>query len=185
MEETKQSKQAGSELFYWLQTIAIPLVVVIILTTFVLRITRVDGQSMDPTLADGELLLVWSLGYEPTADDIVIASIPTAEILEGPIVKRVIATEGQTVVVNYNANTITVDGVDVPQDYINEEMRQLPFDANPIVTYEVPENHVFLMGDNRNHSTDSRTPAVGAVPEEFIMGRASIVLFPFDKFGLL
>ncbi len=185
MEEKETQARQGQELYYWLQTVLVPLVCIIMLFTFVARVTRVDGISMDSTLSDNELLLVWSLGYEPTEGDVVIASIPGCEILQGAIVKRCIATEGQTVTVDYTTNTVTVDGEVVVEDYINEYMNQLYTAPNPVMTYEVPEHHVFLMGDNRNHSTDSRDPAVGFVPEDCILGTAKVVLFPFNKIGLL
>ncbi len=185
MEEKELENRPGQELYYWLQTVVIPLVCIILLFTFVARATRVDGHSMDPTLADNELLLVWSLGNEPTPGDIVIASIPSCDILSGAIVKRCIATQGQTVVVDYRQNTVTVDGVTLEEDYILEDMKQLLSAPNPVMTYEVPEGHVFLMGDNRNGSTDSRSPDVGFVPEECLLGTAKVVLFPFDRLGLL
>ncbi len=185
MEEKELEKRPGQELYYWLQTIVIPLVCIILLFTFVARATRVDGHSMDPTLADNELLLVWSLGYEPQAGDIVIASIPSCEILQGAIVKRCIATEGQTVVIDYSQNTVTVDGVVLEEDYILEEMHQLLSAPSPVMTYEVPEGHVFLLGDNRNGSTDSRSTDVGPVSVDCLLGTAKVVLFPFDRLGLL
>lgn len=185
MEQNEQKALAGQELYYWLQTVIFPLVLIILIFTFVARATRVDGHSMDPSLADNELLIVWSLGYEPAAGDIVVASIPSCELLEGAIVKRVIATEGQTVVVDYTQNTVTVDGQLLVEDYILEEMDQPYTATNPIMTYEVPEDHVFLMGDNRNHSDDSRNPIIGYVHEDCLLGTAKVVLFPFSKIGLL
>ncbi len=181
----KKPERPGEGLYYWLQTIAIPVVCIMLVFTFVGRAVRVDGHSMDPTLADNELLLVWSLGYTPAQNDIVIASIPGCEMLEGAIVKRVIATEGQTVVVDYTQNSVTVDGVTLDEDYINETMDQIYTAPNPVMEYTVPEGHVFLMGDNRNHSTDSRHPDLSYVDEACIMGKAMVVVFPFDQIGLL
>ena len=91
-------KEPGRGLFEWLQTLMTAVVCMVLLFTFVGRVVRVDGRSMDPTLAHGELLLVWSMGYEPRAGDIVIASKTTAEPLEGEaVVKRAVALAGQTV----------------------------------------------------------------------------------------
>ena len=95
-------KEPGRGLFEWLQTLMTAVVCMVLLFTFVGRVVRVDGRSMDPTLAHGELLLVWSMGYEPRAGDIVIASKTTAEPLEGEaVVKRAVALAGQTVELDY------------------------------------------------------------------------------------
>ena len=94
----EQEKLPQEELFYWLQTLVTAIVCIVLVFTFLGRITRVVGHSMDDTLADGELLAVWSLGYEPEQGDIVVLNKTTADFLEGEaIVKRVIALEGQTV----------------------------------------------------------------------------------------
>ncbi len=184
LHQTKPEKP-GTSLYFWLQSIAVPLLCLILIFTFIGRAVRVDGSSMDPTLADGELLLIWSLGYNPSQGDIVIASIPSCDLLEGAIVKRVIATEGQSVVVDYNNNTVTVDGVRLEEDYILEDMDQIYTATSSVMAYQVPEGHVFLMGDNRNHSTDSLNPLVGYVDESCLMGQAMVVVFPFDKWGML
>ena len=91
----EQEKLPQEELFYWLQTLVTAIVCIVLVFTFLGRITRVVGHSMDDTLADGELLAVWSLGYEPEQGDIVVLNKTTADFLEGEaIVKRVIATGG-------------------------------------------------------------------------------------------
>ena len=178
------------EWFYWLQTLVISIICIILIFTFVFRVTRVMGQSMDPTLTDGELLVVWSLGYHPKQGDIVIANDTTAssvELLHGDaIVKRVIATEHQTVDIDYNNNTVYVDGEPLDEDYTLEEMRWPTWSPSMMEThFEVPEGEVFLMGDNRNGSTDSRHVLLGSVSEKHLLGKAVFVLFPFNRFGLV
>ena len=107
----EQEKLPQEELFYWLQTLVTAIVCIVLVFTFLGRITRVVGHSMDDTLADGELLAVWSLGYEPEQGDIVVRTKTTADFLEGEaIVKRVIALEGQTVDIDYDAGTVAADG---------------------------------------------------------------------------
>ena len=104
-------KEPGRGLFEWLQTLMTAVVCIVLLFTFVGRVVRVDGRSMDPALAHGELLLVWSMGYEPRAGDIVIASKTTAEPLEGEaVVKRAVALAGQTVELDYGEGRVLVDG---------------------------------------------------------------------------
>lgn len=175
----------GEELFYWLQTLVTALVCIVLVFTFLGRITRVVGHSMDPTLQNGELLLVWSLGYEPKAGDIVVLNKTTASFLDGEaIVKRVIATGGQTVDIDYSTSTVYVDGTPLEEDYILEPMRELG-GIYAQTYFEIPEGSVFLLGDNRNGSSDSRHPELGCVDEEYILGRAVLVLFPFTKIGTL
>ena len=178
------------EWFYWLQTLVTAIVCIILVFTFVFRVTRVLGQSMAPTLTDGELLVVWSLGYQPKQGDIVIANDTTAsskELLHGDaIVKRVIATEHQTVDIDYDNNIVYVDGEPLDEDYTLEEMRWPLWSPSMMEThFEVPEGEVFLMGDNRNGSTDSRHEMLGSVNESHLLGKAVFVLFPFNRFGLV
>ena len=174
------------EWFYWLQTLVTAIVCIILVFTFVFRVTRVLGQSMAPTLTDGELLVVWSLGYHPKQGDIVILNKTTADFLgEHAIVKRVIATGGQTVDIDYARGFVYVDGELLDEPYIADEM-YLPASPYMMQThFEVPENEVFVMGDNRNHSTDSRDERLGTIHEDYILGRAVLVMFPFSAFGTL
>ena len=171
------------ELYFWLQTIAVGLVVLILLLVFVARPIRVDGHSMDPTLNDREIMLVRSLGYTPRAGDIVVLHKDFGNVTE-PIVKRVIAVEGQTVRIDYAAGAVTVDGAALEEDYILEPMQQQGWQG--ITELTVPEGSVFVMGDNRNVSDDSRNPSLGAVDCRYILGQAVAVVFPLgDIKGLL
>ena len=185
----EEEKRPYEEWFYWLQTLVTAIICIVLLFTLLGRLTRVVGQSMDPTLQEGELLLVWSLGYEPKQGDIVIANKTTEEAataLHGEaIVKRVVATGGQTVEIDYDNSILYVDGVPMEEDYILEEMR---WPGNPYMMetyFQVPEGEVFLMGDNRNGSTDSRDERLGCVDSDYLLGKAVFVLFPFNKFGFL
>ena len=100
-----------------------------------------------------------------------------------PIVKRVIAVEGQTVDIDFSAGSVTVDGVELDEPYINELMEDLGPES--ITHAEVPEGSIFVMGDNRNHSSDSRSPRLGVVDERYVLGRALMVLLPFQDFGVI
>lgn len=177
------------EWFYWLQTLVSAIVCIVLVFTLLGRLTRVVGHSMDPTLADGELLLVWSLGYEPKQGDIVIANETTPEaaaLLGGEaIVKRVVAVGGQTVEIDYDNNLVYVDGEPLEEDYTLEEMHWLGDPWMQGTRFEVPEGEVFLLGDNRNGSTDSRHEQLGSVDTDYLLGKAVFVLFPFSKFGFL
>ena len=182
----KEKEEKGTELFYMLQSLVIAVSAMILLFTFVVRVNQVKGHSMDNTLQPQELLLVWHLGYTPNAGDIVIVNRPNVDILEGEaIVKRVIAVGGQTVDIDYGAGTVYVDGVPLDEPYIKETM-YLP--GSPYMQqthFDIPEGSVFVMGDNRNNSTDSRNEAVGPVEERFILGHAVLGLWPLSKLGAL
>ena len=156
---------------------------------FAARIVGVFGSSMYPTLvgqddassARGDYLILQSnllcKGYQ--YGDVVVASVP--EFKNGrPIVKRVIATPGQTVSFRADEDRklhVYVDGKLVPEDYINEKMEPRGFavDGASVI---VPEGCYFLMGDNRNNSEDSRSQNVGFVDERYIIGKARLVLLP-------
>lgn len=181
--EKETPRSLVGELYFWLQTIAVALTVLILLMVFVARPIRVDGHSMDPTLADGEIMLVRSLGYTPRTGDVVVLHKDFEDVTK-PIVKRVIATGGQTVTIDYAAGTVAVDGVVLEEDYILEPMRQQGW--QDITTLTVPEGSVFVMGDNRNVSNDSRNPSLGAVDRRYLLGQAVAVVFPLgDIKGLL
>lgn len=182
----KEKEEKGTELFYMLQSLVIAVAAMILLFTFVVRVNQVKGHSMDNTLQPQELLLVWHLGYTPKAGDIVIVNRPNVDILEGEaIVKRVIAVGGQTVDIDYGSGIVYVDGVPLDEPYIKETM-YLP--GSPYMQqthFDIPEGSVFVMGDNRNNSTDSRNEAVGPVEERFILGHAVLGLWPLSKLGAL
>ena len=158
----------------------------VIVFTFFGRLTRVDGPSMENTLHDGQLLLVQSLGYEPEQGDIVVLNKTTVEHLGGvAIVKRVIATGGQTVDINYATNSVYVDGERLDEPYIKEVMQDVtltdPYRAQTHI--EVPEDSIFVMGDNRNNSDDSRDDRIGCIDEDYVLGKVFFSIFPFDTFG--
>ena len=157
------------------QALVCSVLAVVLLFTFVIRLIGVDGHSMVPTLQDGDRLLVLNamLDNDYEYGDIVVLRKDT--FLEEPIVKRVIATEGQTVDIDFTAGAVYVDGQLLEEDYIRqptylEEGLEFP------VT--VPEGCVFVMGDNRNDSDDSRDPELGPVDTRQILGRAVFLLFP-------
>ena len=133
------------------------------------------------------MLLVWSLGYEPKQGDIVVLNKTTVEHLGGvAIVKRVIATGGQTVDIDYESNSVYVDGVLLDEPYIREPMDDITADPNRAQThFEVPEGEIFVMGDNRNNSDDSRDIRIGSIDEDYILGKAVFSLLPFDTIGPL
>ena len=179
-EELSSSDSLKLDLYFWLQALVAALVLLILVFTFVGRIIGVSGSSMVPTLHDGDMLLLQSIGYTPKQGDVVVLT-KEFDAADGPIVKRVIATGGQHVVIDYAAGTVTVDGKVLDEPYINEPMN--PPMGESLTDVVVPEGSIFVMGDNRNHSSDSRDMTLGTVDERYVLGRAIWVLLPFQNFG--
>ncbi len=176
--DKKKEVTAAEELIDWVETIIGAFFAVILIFTFLLRVANVDGESMLPTLTNGDRLIVSHLFYEPKAGDIVIVN---SEKLNKAIVKRVIAVEGQSVKVDPAAGTVEVDGVILDEPYILEATKEDEgFHDYPVV---VPEGCVFVMGDNRMNSTDSRSQWVGFVEDDDILGKVIFRIFPFNSIG--
>ena len=152
-----------------------------ILGSVVVRLNIVDGESMEETLHHGEYLAVSDVFFTPEAGDIIIIHDISAYPYANPLVKRVIATEGQTVDIDFNTWTLTVDGKVIEEDY-----RCLKPDVFLTADYQfpitVPENEVFVLGDNRNHSADSRQIEIGTVDTRCIVGKAVARIAPMNKF---
>ena len=174
-EDASQKKEEGRDLYEWTQALVCSVLAVVLLFTFVVRLIGVDGHSMVPTLQDGDRLLVlnslWDSDYE--YGDIVV--LRKESFLEEPIVKRVIATEGQTVDIDFASGSVYVDGELLEEDYINESTY---VDEGTQFPLTVPEGSIFVMGDNRNHSSDSRSSDLGTVDTRYVIGRAVFLLFP-------
>ena len=158
--------------------------VVAIVFTFMFRITTVSGRSMEPTLQNKDRLLVTAYTGEYEYKDIVVVVEPNEKLYE-PIIKRVIATEGQWIDVRYDEGLVYVgDSLDnmkpLDETYTLEPTNERPFEDNNVYPLRVPEGHYFCMGDNRNNSTDSRSYRVGFVDENYILGKAVYRLMPFS-----
>ena len=180
-------RRPGADLFEWLQML-IGCVLAVVLFNCLARLTRVDGSSMDNTLEHGEMMLLWSLGYQPRQGDIVVlnkTAWETEQLLHNrAIVKRVIAVGGQTVDIDYSAGVVYVDGQPLDEPYIREEMYFPSWDPMMQNTHwEIPQGSIFVMGDNRNHSTDSRHVQLGPVDTGYVLGKAVFALWPMEKLG--
>ena len=154
--------------------------VLVLIFSFFFRIIQVDGSSMVPTLVNGDKLIVWGAGYTPQRGDVVIVDSYTS--YGKPLVKRVIAKGGDTVSIDYATGTVAVNGEVLQEDYIAEPT-YLGYDVT--FPYTVPEGTVFVMGDNRNQSLDSRSTYVGCIDERDILGKVLVCFMPFTDFGVV
>lgn len=194
-----KAKKWVSGAFDYLEMFAWSVFAVLLIFTFGIRLCRVDGESMENTLYDGQNLLLWSAGYTPQQDDIIVFHLtkPQAD-LQKTLVKRVIAVGGQEIVIDTNTGTITVDGevyedthavlknrtTDEITGTYSTSLFRYDFDpATGIFRATVPEHTVFVMGDNRNNSKDSRDTDVGFVDERCILGKVTLRLVPFTIFS--
>lgn len=168
----------AGEAYDWAVSIVFALVFCVLVFTFVIRPVEVDGDSMNYTLLNGDKMIVSKLFYTPEQGDIVV--FRKDEYKPKALVKRVIATEGQTVEIDFDKGIVYVDGVALDEPYTADNT-YIPLDFSGIQT--VPEGCVFVMGDNRNRSTDSRKYEIGMVDTRLIIGKAVFIMFPLDRIG--
>lgn len=180
---TKSENRISSSIYDWLEIFTVSIAVVFILFSFVARIAVVDGNSMLPTLENGNKLIVRQLLYTPKQGDIIVCQSETYG-LDKPLVKRIIATEGQTVRIDRLTWTVYVDDKPLKEEYVLKypgEMFDLWSYSEDEIT--VSEGHVFVMGDNRNYSRDSRDFKIGQIDERYIVGKVIFRFTPLDKLG--
>lgn len=187
--ETKK-KSVGRELLEWVMCIAVALVITLLLQNYVFRIVKVDGSSMEPTLKNGERLVMLRLGYEPKAGDIVVVDVSDKPNLNRtgtnrPIryIKRIIGMPGDTIRFEERDGKVVVliNGQPQEESYIisDKYFNNVTLDKD----YDVPEDHVFVMGDNRPGSADSRLKNVGYIHTDNVLGEAVFRIWPLDKIG--
>ncbi len=176
--KTQKQRRKNKEILEYVDTVLTALVVIALSYTFLVRVVRVDGRSMNPTLLDGQRLLATDLFYTPERGDIVVID---AYIPHGlPLIKRVIGVAGDTIDIDFNEGLV----------YRNGELLDEPYIAEPTYMFEgtvfpltVPEGTIFVMGDNRNHSSDSRDPDIGCIDVRDVLGRAFWSVAPLNRMG--
>lgn len=193
-EKQKQPKPAFISIaLEYLELFTLCLCAIMLIFACGIRLCRVSGDSMLPTLKNQQMLLVSDILYTPENGDIIIFH-QTSDVdprFNEPIVKRVIATGGQHLVIDFKQKTVTVDGVTIDEDYI-----QLIYDgeyhifadygmSRGVFDAVVPEGHLFVMGDNRNNSSDSRSSVIGFVDARRVLGKVLLRLSPAEAFGTI
>lgn len=168
-----QKLEIPKSLLSWVITICVLIQLLIFITTNILTIAVISGNSMYPTLQNGDIILVDKTHTNVSRGDVVLAEISPNNNDSEYIVKRVIAIGGEDLTIDYTKNSILIDGILFSEPYINQE------EVDPLVcksgtvteNYIVSEGFVFIMGDNRNFSLDSRNEKIGSIPKDKIVGK--------------
>ena len=172
-------KSIKQEIFEWIMVFVVAAALAFVVRTFIFEPVRVDGSSMLNTLTDSEFMIATKFDYwlgDPERFDIVICNYPNTD--DGMYrVKRVIGMPGD--IIQLLGGELYVNGEHMEQNF---DMHSVTRDFGPLT---VPEDHYFVLGDNRNNSKDSRSPMVGALPRKMIKGHVRAVVFPFSKFRLI
>ena len=188
MEQQPQTKKprkkwsgAVEEFFDWVETTLFCMILAIVVLTYLFQEVQVDGTSMVPTLQDGDRLVTSSLFYTVEPGDIVVIN---REDGQEPLIKRCIAVAGRRVDIAFDAGIVYVDGQALEEDYVNTPTNR---HSGNLIDFPctVPEGHIFVMGDNRNNSLDSRYVEVGMIDLDNVFGEVIFRLLPLDRFGAL
>ena len=177
--DNEEVSKTVKEVFEWGSSLLFAFSICFFITVFIMFFT-VSGKSMLPILHDGDRLLVSKFMYVPQKGDVV--TIDTNERLKKNIIKRVIATPGDTFKIDYDKHEVYVNGQILNENYINEPTISRgdgTIPSNTLIT--VPAEHVIVLGDNRNHSMDSRYEEIGLVSYNKIYGRAFVIHWPLDR----
>ena len=194
MEETLQTRPGAENgggssyirsVMEWVETIVMAVIFVTVVFTFLARVITVDGSSMEPTYHNGDRVLTTTLTGPVQQGDVVIV----VNALDEPIIKRVVATEGQTVDFDPDLGEVVVDGVPVPGSTfgIADGITYVADRPGQVLEFPqtVPDGCVFVLGDNRGNSLDSRFVEVGMIDARNILGKVFFNLYPFSQLGFV
>ncbi len=176
------------ETIEWVESIVLSVFIIVLVFTFFIRFVGVSGTSMLNTFQDGDRLIIQKIGYTPKAGDVVVLSrsylpLDNPDSTE-PIIKRIIAVGGQRIEIKSLTGDVFVDGKLLEEDYI--QGTTMVTEKGVLVenyVVDVPEGHLFVMGDNREVSKDSRNPGVGTIDEHYVLGKAILRILPFENFS--
>ncbi|NLP48304.1 MAG: signal peptidase I [Clostridiales bacterium] len=170
----KRNPKFYTILYDWADSVVGAILLIFIIFAFFFRVVGVSGTSMVPTLSDGDWVAVSSINGHARRGDIVVVTQPND--VHEPLIKRVIAIGGDRLDIDLEKNTVSINGHQLKEPYIKEPINK-SFGVDLPLT--VPEGYVFVMGDNRNNSKDSRSPGVGMIDERYILGRTLFRFYPF------
>ncbi len=179
--EVPDIEASGKDMYDWVQCLIVALIICVVFFAFFVRIIDVVGTSMNPTLNNSDKMLVSGLFYKPQVGDVVVFKKDEYNP-DKALVKRVIAVEGQEINIDFDKGIVYIDGQPIQEDYIAELTKTKEDFIGPKT---VPEGCVFVMGDNRNMSTDSRKNEIGMVDTRLILGKAYMVIYPLSEFKVI
>ncbi|MBR2953971.1 MAG: signal peptidase I [Clostridia bacterium] len=178
--QTVKEKKSPWEIIYeWMDSFVFSIILILIVFVFGFRVVGVDGESMMPTLNNMDWLAVQAVNNTIERGDIVVITQPN--ITNKPLIKRVIAVGGDTLDINFTTGEVKVNGEVIDEPYIMEPT-QRPGDFDKPI--RIPEGYLFVMGDNRNESLDSRFDSIGIIDERYVLGVANTRLFPFGEWEI-
>ena len=186
-ENEPKKQSAAKELIDGLEVLTFAVVTVVIIFCLVFRVATIKGTSMLETLQNGDKVIISNINYEPKRGDIVVISRNVQNSADNesaePIIKRVIATGGETVDIDFTTGEVKVDETVLDEDYISTPTTRSHDVEFPVY---VPEGYIFVLGDNRDVSLDSRSSAIGEnglIDTRYVLGKAIFRIFPFDTIG--
>jgi len=178
----EEGKRNLFEILEWTESLVFAITVAILLLVFIFKNVGIEGSSMENTLHNGDRVLISNLFYKPEQFDVVVINKPNFE--HKPFIKRIIAVEGQTIDIDFESGIVLIDGEYIDEPYIRENIRNHVYHEISFPV-EVPSGCIFVMGDNRNNSTDSRSELLGMVDKRYIMGKVLLKLYPFNEVKLI
>ncbi|MEE0945700.1 MAG: signal peptidase I [Acutalibacteraceae bacterium] len=183
--QVANDKKRVKDIFDWVEVVLSAMLAVVIIFTLLFRVATIVGESMENTFFENQKVIISNCFYTPKAGDVVVVSrnADNNSVLDneqGPIIKRVIATEGQQVNIDFKSGIVYVDGIALDEPY-TKTPTNLKYDIEfPVY---VPEGHIFCLGDNRNDSLDSRSSRIGMIDTRYVLGKVTFRILPFDAFG--
>ncbi len=176
----RDTSKFNRDFFEWIDALVFCAVVIIFVFLFFFRLVVVQGASMEPNFIEGDRLIIRSVAYTPERGDVVV--LDSYSGTGKPLVKRVIALGGDVVDIDPETNAVTINGEIIDEPYIAGITNRVDDIGYP---FTVGEGHIFVMGDNRQNSKDSRSSEIGEVDERSVMGKAVMRIWPFYRLGVL